>query len=106
MGKILACFAALVLGGCASLESVAPPVTPALVAASRGASAATLGEGRRIFTGACTACHSADPVGRFSTGEWHRIVGEMADRSKLDAARQSALLAYIAAAKATPPPAR
>ena len=53
---------ALVITGCASLESVAPPVTAAVVGASGGASGATLEEGRRIFAGACTSCHAADPV--------------------------------------------
>ncbi len=99
----LAALAALIISGCASLENTAPPVTPAMVSASGGASPATLEDGRRIFTGACTACHSAKPAARYSESEWHRIVGEMAARTKLDASRQSILLAYLTAARAVPP---
>ncbi len=96
-------FAALALGGCASLEMIAPPVTPALVGASRGAAAGTLEEGRRIFTGACTACHAADPVTKRTAGEWRGIVSEMSARTKLTPPREAALLAYLTAARATPP---
>ena len=93
------------LGGCASLQSVAPPVTPAVVSASGGASVATLEEGRRIFAGACTSCHAADPVSRYTLAEWRDIVADMAPRTKLDDHRRGALLAYITAVKAAPAPA-
>ena len=87
--------------GCASSENIAPAVTPAMVSASRGASAETLNEGRRIFAGPCTTCHAPDPVSKYSLTEWHAAVDEMAPRTKLNAERRAALLAYIAAAKAT-----
>lgn len=94
---------ALLPGGCAALVNVAPPVTPAMVAVSGGADAATLDRGRRIFTTQCAACHRADPVTKFSFPEWRRIVAEMKERTKLDAAQESALLAYLQAApKAMP----
>lgn len=96
---------ALVISGCASLQSVAPPVTAAVVGASGGASVATLEEGRRIFAGACTSCHAADPVSKYSATEWHAIVDDMAERTKLDGNRRAALLAYITAVKAAPAPA-
>lgn len=95
--------AALALSGCASLETIAPPVTPALVGASRGAAAGTLEEGRRIFTGACTACHAADPVTKYSASEWRGIVADMSARTKLSSSREAALLAYLTAVRATPP---
>ena len=100
--KGFAAIGVIALAGCASLENAAPPVTPALLATG-GGSLQTLEEGRRIFTGACVACHSAEPVGKHSSAEWRSIVAEMAPRAKLTPARQSALLAYILAAKATPP---
>lgn len=99
--SIPAALGALALGGCAALGPVAPPVTPALVAASRGASAETLNAGRRIFAGKCTACHTADPVGKYTPAEWRGIVSDMAHRTKLDPAQQSALVAYIEAARAS-----
>ena len=101
--SIPAALGALALGGCAALEPVAPPVTPAMVAASRGASAETLDAGRRIFSGKCTACHTADPIGKYTAPEWRGIVSDMAHRSKLDPTQQSALLAYIEAARASLP---
>ena len=88
---------ASLLGACAA-SSVAPPVTPALLAASRGASEATLNAGREVFAGACTSCHAADPVGKHSTAKWGGIVADMAPRAKLDASERAALLAYISAA--------
>ena len=87
------------LCGCAMTQNVAPPVTAAMVAASDGHSAEVLKEGRRLFAGRCTSCHAADPVASRSVAEWHRIVDDMADRSKLTAADRSALLAYISAAR-------
>lgn len=93
----IAAAASLALGGCA-VTSVAPPVTPALVAASGGKSAATLAMGREIFAGRCTACHSADPIGKYSVAKWRDIVGDMSHRAKLDALREAALLAYLTAA--------
>ena len=101
--RIITAFCVLALNGCVQTQTVAPPVTPAMIGASRGTPVATLEEGRRIFTGACTSCHSADPVEKHAPEEWRSIVAQMACRAKLDATRQSALLAYLAAARATPP---
>ena len=89
------------LGGCASMDTIAPPVTPAMVSTSRVASAETLNEGRRIFTGACASCHAPDPLSKYSLSEWHDAVNDMAPRAKLNPARRAALLAYINAAKAS-----
>jgi mono/diheme cytochrome c family protein len=103
MRPFFAVVVSVVLAGCVSPSGIAPPVTPALVSASRGGSATQLEEGRRIFLGACTACHAADPVHAHSLEAWQEDVAEMAKRSKLTPAQQTALLAYIAAAKAMPP---
>lgn len=92
---------ALALPGCATF--VPPPVTPAMVSASRGASAATLEGGRALFAGRCTACHSADPLEKYPLSRWREIVADMAHRSKIDTAQESAILTYIAAAQAMPP---
>lgn len=97
-----AALGALAFGGCASLDGVAPPVTPALLQAGRGAAPATLEEGRRIFTTACAACHRLDPPRKYSGAEWRQIVADMAERSKLTAGREAALLAYLDAARSLP----
>lgn len=81
--------------------SVAPPVTPAMVHAAHGATAEELKEGRRIFAGACTACHNADPVGKYRVAEWRAIIDDdMGARARLDAKARAALLAYISAVAA------
>ena len=86
------------LAGCASPQTAAPAVTPVMLSQAKGASRATLEEGRGVFVGPCTSCHAPDPVGKFSVAEWHRAIDEMAPRAKLDGARKSALLAYVTAA--------
>lgn len=87
--------------GCASISTIIPPVTPALSTASSGTPMATLEDGRRTYVTACTACHNADPVTKYSADEWREIVSRMGGRAKLDAARQSALLSYLVAARTT-----
>lgn len=89
----------LSLGGCAT-GNVAPPVTPAIVAASHGASPTTLENGRQIFTGRCTACHPAAPMDKHTSAQWRTIVADMSQRARLDEAQRTALLAYIEAARA------
>lgn len=91
---ICTCFVA----GCANLSSIAPPVTPAMVAASGGSNTETLESGRRIYTDQCTACHSAEPVVNHGPAEWRRIVADMGQRSRLNRDQESALIAYILAA--------
>lgn len=91
-----------VIVGCATQGNVAPPVTTAMLATSRGGTLATLSEGRRIFVGPCARCHAPDPLSRYSLSEWQAGVEKMAPRAKLDAPAKAALLAYIAAAKAAP----
>jgi cytochrome c5 len=85
--------------------SFVPPVTPALVSAGEkaGATAADLEAGRRLYGGKCTACHSAEPIGRYSVGEWPGIIADMAGRAKLNAAEREQLRDYIFAAHQTLP---
>jgi mono/diheme cytochrome c family protein len=89
--------------GCAMAGSVAPPVTATMLRAAGGISAAKLNEGRRIFGGQCTTCHTADPVSRYTVGEWHAIIDDdMGQRAKLDRNQRDALMAYISAAHSAP----
>jgi mono/diheme cytochrome c family protein len=103
----LCALAALFFPGCATGTggaAIAPPVTPALVAASHGASSATLEEGRRIFFGPCASCHAPDPVSKYTLSRWEGIVAEMTPKAKLTPARHDALLAYVRAAKSASTP--
>ena len=70
---------------------------------SRGATAQTLEAGRITLTTRCASCHQVYPVAAYSPARWAEIVEEMAERTKLDASQQAALLAYLTAAHATPP---
>ncbi len=95
--QLSAAIAALVLGGCVAIETLAPPVTPALAG---GASATTLEAGRSLYVGRCAKCHSVDPVGKYSAPRWREIIADMAERSKLSAPEHEAVLAYVLAARA------
>ena len=96
-GAALAVFAS----GC--VGTVPPPVSPAMLRVSRGATAQTLEAGRTTLTTRCASCHQVYPVAAYSAARWAEIVEEMAERTKLDASQQAALLAYLTAAHATPP---
>jgi mono/diheme cytochrome c family protein len=97
LASVIAAAGALAwLGGCAAPGTIAPPVTPAMAAAS-GTSAGTLNTGRDLFVTRCTSCHNADPVRSRGVAEWTRVVDEMAERSKLRPAERTALLAYLSA---------
>ena len=93
----------VVLGGCASLDTLAPPVSPALLRASRGASSGTLENGRLILTTRCASCHRVYPVADYPSAEWKTILDDMSPRAKLNAAQNAAVLAYLNAALDLPP---
>ena len=92
----------LALWGCET-SGIAPPITPALVAASGGKKPALLAHGRELFTGRCTTCHSADPPSKYTGEKWREIVRDMAGRAKLSEEDQAAILAYLAAARGAAP---
>lgn len=91
------------IAGCASLETVAPPVSPAMLSASRGATVETLETGRRILTTRCAACHKVYAVADYTPAEWHGIVVDMAHRTKLTEQQETAVMAYLQAAHNLPP---
>jgi mono/diheme cytochrome c family protein len=97
--KYVAVFAfGIVLGGCVSVEQLAPSVSPRMVAAG-GISASVLESGRRLYTGRCAACHSVDPVAKHSSDRWRAIIDDMAGRAELSTSEKSAVLAYVLAAR-------
>lgn len=85
-----------VLGGCASSESTAPAVTPAIAAAAR-TSAEVLNEGRVIYTTRCTDCHNAVAVAAHTRAEWPGIIRRMAPESDLTPQQEQAVRAYVMA---------
>lgn len=86
---------ALMMGGCANLETVAPPVN---TLPARGKDTASLEDGRRIYLENCTRCHVAEPVRKFSAARWPGIIADMGERSRLSAEQHRAVLAYVLAA--------
>jgi hypothetical protein len=88
----------VLLAGCASLETTAPPVT-ALAAGRKDT--ATLELGRRIYVEDCTKCHVAAPVRDYAASRWPTIVTAMRKRSHLSAEKERTLLAYVLAVAET-----
>lgn len=95
-GLVLASFT---LASCVSLETAVPPVA-ALPA--HGRNTASLESGRRIYLDACTRCHVAEPVRDYSAARWPAIIADMSERSKLTAAEERDVLAYVLAATRAP----
>jgi hypothetical protein len=94
--------AVLVLGGCAALETTAPPVTSAM-AGGAGVSTSDLVAGRQLLATRCTSCHSLEPIAKYTPEEWRENVRSMADRSGLNAGEERAITAYLVAARKTLP---
>ena len=86
---------ACLLAGCANLATVAPPVTPALVARTHG-DASVLASGRGIYLTQCTSCHAPESVPAHA-GKWPGIIREMAQKSRLTPVQERAVLAYVLA---------
>jgi hypothetical protein len=85
-----------------SCSTTAPPeVTPQFVRANSnwGVSLAQLRQGRTLFVSRCIECHTLPPVAAHTAAEWPYLIKEMADRASLKPAEQSAVLAYILAAR-------
>lgn len=84
---------------------MAPPVGPQLlaVAESRGHDGATLERGRRIYVTKCAACHSIEPIGRYSAEQWRALLPDMVAQTKLDAKETADVEAYLLTARAAWP---
>ena len=83
------------LASCASIETTVPPVASL---PSHGRNVAALDAGRRIYLESCTRCHVAEPVREYPAARWPGIIADMAERSKLSAEQERAVLAYVLAA--------
>ncbi len=94
VGVALVFSAVLVLAGCETGGAEA--------AAAKAASLGRPGdsqiiEGHRLYVGRCTACHSPEPVLDYTLAEWRELMPEMADESKMNAAQERAVMAYVEA---------
>lgn len=62
-----------------------------------------LTSGREIYLGACTDCHRAKSIYKFSETKWPGIIDAMAKKAKLTAEQKDALSKYVFSIKATQP---
>lgn len=89
----------LIATSCITLEEMAPSVGPRFSIGGRSAaSLAVLEQGREVYITDCTRCHSVEPINRYTSDHWRKILERMGPQSKLDESRSSALQAYILAA--------
>lgn len=89
------------LAGCEALKSGAPSLTPKMVrvAVANGDSIETLETGRRLLSTRCTACHSLEPLAKYTSAEWQTNVHHMANRAKLDGEQERQITAYLTSAR-------
>lgn len=82
-------------GACVSLDQAAPkPET--LPAAMHQGTPSQLALGRKLYVTKCAACHSVEPVRKYSLHQWeHEILPDMAEETNLDAAETAAVRAYV-----------
>jgi cytochrome c5 len=98
---VLSLLVCLLHAGCMSLEEMAPPVEQA---AAYGGELSTemLARGRHLYLTKCTKCHAAEPVRDYTASEWHGLMPEMGEETKLSAADEEAVLQYVLAAGKVP----
>lgn len=83
----------------------APPVSRELARLSRSP-VAQLERGHVVHQEKCAKCHPFEDPARYDEADLaNRIMPEMARKSKIDAADEKAVLAYLLAARRMPPPA-
>jgi mono/diheme cytochrome c family protein len=91
------------LPSCVSLEVAAPPV-PVIAAPSQG-NYAQLCAGRELYLGKCTKCHGVEPIKNTTLSDWKSdVMPTMAKKSKISAAEEASLMAYITAVSNAPTP--
>ncbi len=103
----LQCLASLVLlsslTACVSVEKAAPPVAT-LRSIPSPAAKPKLEDGRCLYVGKCTKCHSPEPIAKHDVSDWNEdILPTMAKKAKLTPEECEALRAYVLAVCQQPP---
>jgi hypothetical protein len=94
LGRAIARIGALTFGlatGCGGT----PPVATAMDAARANVELADLERGRSLMLAKCGGCHRAPMPTDHKPAEWPHAVGEMAERSKLDATQRHLIEQYL-----------
>ena len=88
---------ALLLGGCETTLSSAPPITASFIRAGRrqDADARILVQGRSLFLNRCIQCHALPEVSRFDPPRLTAIVAKMSGRANLNPEQHDAVLKYL-----------
>ena len=92
---------AMLLGACATLEQLAPPVDDRIIAAAelRGDARDAATHGREVFIAECRGCHSLNTPASRTEAEWSTILPEMAKKARLTPAQAADVRVYIFAAR-------
>ena len=90
---------------CLSLEEIAPPIDQAAAFGGGGTSSEQLTLGRHLYLTKCTKCHAAEPVRDYTASEWHGLMPDMGEETKMTAGEEEAVLRYVLAAGKVPLPA-
>ncbi len=87
----------LLLEGCESGSSSAPPITAPLVRAGirQNAEARRLTEGRLVFLSRCIECHALPQIEKYTPDRLREIVATMSGRASLSADEHDAALKYL-----------
>jgi mono/diheme cytochrome c family protein len=95
-GAVLA-LCTLLLAGCETTLSSAPPITASFIRAGahENADARTLSQGRSLFLNRCIQCHALPEVARFDPHRLAAIVATMSGRANLNAEQHDAVLKYL-----------
>jgi hypothetical protein len=82
-------------------ERTSPPINAALLKLAGDTPAATLEEGRKLYTTRCAECHELELLDSRTIAAWREAVASMARRAKIDGTQQARIIAYLTAAQRT-----
>ena len=86
----------LLLAACATRTA---PIPDAAMATRSGVSHETLQRGHAVYLAHCSRCHETIRPADVSTDDWHVVVPGMAWNAGISEADETALTAYLLAAK-------
>ncbi|MCI0631254.1 MAG: cytochrome c [Phycisphaerales bacterium] len=94
---IVSALLALMIGACATIEELAPPVDDTMLRAAGvdQTAAAQIERGRALYVTDCVRCHSPEPVMRYSAQQWRQIIPRMATEAALREEDRAAVEAYV-----------
>ncbi len=92
---------ALLLDGCETTATSAPPITAPLIRAGtrEHADARMLIEGRSLLLNRCIQCHALPEAAKFSPDRLRKILATMSGRANLSPEEHEVLLKYLLAAR-------